>query len=213
VSQQAVPVLVVVGVLGTSVVSVLRSAGRQQVRRDREAARTRAAAARPAPPAPVQRWHDLPTGIEGPKPRTVRGPMSDPATVARFRGEEPPAVRPARRPAAPLGVPGRTPAEPEDEVVRTVEVPRRLFVAAANLVVSTEYGSAAMVGRELGVAGEMLGLLMEGLEAAGVVGPGGGSGLREVLVDRAGLGAVFARLGIPAEPEDEVPPGFERHQW
>lgn len=107
----------------------------------------------------------------------------------------------APRPRTPA--PNRPVAEQED--ARGVEVPQRLFVAAARAVAATLYASDTLLQRTLRVDHETAARLTLALEGAGIIGPAT-DGRHEVLVTVTGLPAVFARFGIL---EDAVPPGFE----
>jgi DNA segregation ATPase FtsK/SpoIIIE-like protein len=115
-------------------------------------------------------------------------------------------AKPVVRPAAQLRI-APVPAEPQDEAPATIEVPQRLFVRAARVVAAAQYASTTMVQRRLRTSGVMAARLMLALEAAGVLGPRAGGGVR-VLVKPADLDAVFARFGIVT---DALPPGAEPH--
>jgi len=69
-----------------------------------------------------------------------------------------------------------------------------LLAQAAELVVSTQFGSVSMLQRKLRLGFAQASALMDALEAAGVVGPAAGSQARDVLVPAADLPAALAAL-------------------
>lgn len=111
------------------------------------------------------------------------------------------AVLAGGRPVSPLAAPA--PSEHEPDVVTIASTApddsEDLLAQAAELVVTTQFGSTAMLQRKLRVGFKQAGELMDELETRGVVGEAQGSQARDVLIRPDGLDDFLASLREPVE--------------
>ncbi|MGW5568212.1 DNA translocase FtsK [Streptomyces tendae] len=120
---------------------------------------------------------------------TVRNALSDLVADGRLHQVDHGIYAPVGHSTGPDADPGD---DPEPRLPDGVD--GALVVQAADLIISSQFGSLSMVQRKLRVGFALAGRLMDALEQLGIVGPADGSKARDVLVSPAAQDDVLREL-------------------